>query len=79
MGVKKIDCCTSTPKAKCFPKLMKNMRTGGIALFENDAIGTMLIPGLISNRSVGQSLGVRGTVVISHWEDYDEPLTLQNE
>lgn len=78
MSVKRIDCCVETkPCEKPFPKLMRNRDTGGIAIFRRESVATMLCPGKTSNRGVGEPL--TGIIIIPHdWEDYNEPLTLQN-
>lgn len=78
MGVKQIGHCEdNSVKINPFPKLMKNWRTGGIGIFTHPDRMTMLVPGSGSNMLTGQRS--RGSIEPSHWIDYNEPLTLQNE
>ena len=78
MSVKRIDCCVETkPCVKPFPKLMRNKNTGAIAIFRRTDVATMLCPATNSTRGVGELMGTG--IVFHHWEDYNEPLTLQNE
>jgi hypothetical protein len=76
MGIKRIDCVEIKPcNSKPFPKIMKSRVTGTIALVLDCGRGTILVKGNEAARAVG----LYGDINVENYDDYNEPLTLQNE
>ena len=75
MGIKKIDCCGGS--SPTFPKLMKHKNKGGIALFSHKNSCVLIALGPKSTRDVGDRLEI-DNLYTCNWEDYNEPLTIQN-
>lgn len=77
MGIKRIGHgMTFTKEKKSFPKLMKHIETGSIAIFIAESLGTMLYCGTNSNRPLGAHLT---HILPEMWEDYNEPFSIQNQ
>lgn len=83
MSVKRIDCCVEIKLCvKSFPKLMRHKETGTIAIVA--LIGgyytpTVLVRGGITEVGHTTIAKREGKDTNKYWEDYNEPLTLQNE
>lgn len=77
MGIKRIGHGkTSFKRKKSFPKLMKHIKTGSIAIFISESLGTMLYCGVGANHSLGAHLTY---ILPDMWEDYNEPFSIQNQ
>lgn len=80
MSVKRINCCVETkPCVKPFPKLMKSRLSGTIMIVNEDYCGVVLVQGRFKDGGFGSKIGEHITVPRKDFEDYNEPLTLQNE
>lgn len=76
MGIRRVDN-PCVPVLKSFPKLMKNKVTRSIAIFSVQGVGSTPKGVLIcsdNDKAIGYTYDLH-----AEWEDYNEPLTLQNE
>ena len=78
MGIKRIDCCVETkPCVKPYPKLMKHKNLMIIGIFTDCVNYTVLV-----KNNGSYPVGTKRFISVDNtylWEDYNEPLTLQNE
>lgn len=83
MSVKRIDCCVKVePCVKSFPKLMRCKTSGAIAIVALTGgyyTPTVLVRGGLTEIGHKSITKREERDINQSWEDYNEPLTLQNE